>query len=145
MEAALAKTVKRRKGDETGADAEAPAPAPVKKKAGRPPGAGNKAKAGVKQKPKKKGTTPKARFNAMEDLLLCRAYVSVSEDAAKGANMKSADFWKAVLEKFRYLCQQAKLENYERLDDRNEHVRLTTALMSVTELMRNPRVDKVQI
>ena len=38
-----------------------------------------------------------------------------------------------------------RLDRWTNLDDRNEHVRLTTALMSVTELMRNPRVDKVQI
>ena len=130
MEAALDKTVKRRKTDETGADAEAPAPAPVKKKAGRPPGAGNKPKPGVKKgKAKAAGTGTKARFNAMEDLLLCRAYVSVSEDAAKGANMKSADFWKAVLEKFRYLCQQAKLENYERLVANSLETRWRTHIM----------------
>ena len=120
---AAKKPAAKRKANDTGADDGA---AVKKNKGGRPKGSGNK---NATKAATAKTTTQKSRFTAVEDLLLCRAYLSVSEDATKGANMRSETFWDAVLEKFRFLCQQAKLENWDRWRRKSVETRWRTHII----------------
>ena len=87
----------------TGQNKRPPSPAadsvqPPKKKAGRPKGAKNKVQ---KQKNKKKSTSRKPHFNEIDNVYLCRAYCSVSEDPILGANRKGDTFWNAVSRSFK--------------------------------------------
>jgi hypothetical protein len=84
-------------------------------------------KGGLPMNPKKKkATAPKIspsalnakrskNFSEEEDVLICKAYVRVSEDPVKGANQKSDVFWKAVYSNYNEL----KLSQEEEIPERN--------------------------
>jgi hypothetical protein len=75
----------------------------AKKAKGRPPGAKNKTHLqGKPQKPQKTKNqkTSNPRFVSAEDVILCKAYKSVSEDPIKGCNQKIEDFWLAIKQKY---------------------------------------------
>lgn len=44
-----------------------------------------------------------------EDIMLCTAFVNVSEDGAVGTDQSSAKLWQRVFDKFKELCDAKKV------------------------------------
>jgi len=73
----------------------------TKRKAGRPPGAPNK-----RVKAEKPVKSSSSHFSEVEDWLLTKAYLSVSEDPVKGTDQKGDEFWLNVFQKFKILYDE---------------------------------------
>jgi hypothetical protein len=93
----------------------------AKRGRGRPKGSLNKKKRKESEaqesgkKKKSKGNIKGSYFSNFEDVLLCKAYHSVSEDPTVGTNQTKEKFWDRVHEKYSEIIVEEDLEGeYER-------------------------------
>ena len=90
---------KKRKGDEVQEKPKKPI-----KKIGRPKGSLNKK--GSSKDVEKDEDKKSSYFSEFETVILCRAFVSTSEDPLTGNNQKGKDFWQTVTDKFNQLLTE---------------------------------------
>lgn len=72
----------------------------------------NKAPASVNKAPTSDSKKRPKNFTEEEDVLICRAFVNISENPIIGNDQKSADFWSAVQKKYRELVVEELEEGF---------------------------------